>query len=367
VPRLPATTLSAALAVLLAAGGELEAKIKSEPPRVIAKRLLGGLDVTSGAVVVLRGGRRDFAAGFGNRAGRRASPRTPVPLGALAEPMLGAVLLASAGARVIDLDRPVTACGPTRGDQVQGRTKARPNARQLLAHSSGLIRRSGSTFLLFEPGSAWRPSADALDCLKRTIERSERDRFAAVAARRVLRPLGMRSTSLETADGQSSLDDLERLVRDQMRAPVAPVAPVDPFDPFGAWARADEELEWGAGWAVFEESGERLFARVASQGNLAMAVVGSPERGDAALVWVESPQGPAHAHSLVLRSIRALLDRPLAALDRTPLALAPAIAEPAAEPHHHHDQHQHPDPPAVDPPAMGAAAAPPIPPVRSRR
>lgn len=342
MPRLPTTALSCALGILLGLAGEggrfgqlpspLEAAALPESTEAVAKRLLGGPDTTAAAVVLVRAGKRTFAGGFGRANGRRASLRTSIPLGALAEPIFGAVILDSARAGVLDLNRPITACGPTRGDQIQSRTRPRPSLRHLLAHASGLVRRSGSTFLLFEPGSAWRPSPDAMQCLQRVVEREERGAFAEITARRVLRPLRMRSTTLDAvsasgAGARSSLEDLERLLRAQLSTPA---------EAFLAWARADEKVEWGAGWALFEENGERLFARVGGEGNVVVVVAGAPATGDAAAIWVEEARGSSLAHSTALRGLRALLNRPLEALDRQPLALVPTVADTPADPHQHH-------------------------------
>ena len=326
--RLSTAALSGAVVGLLAFGGVSRA----ESPRTVVRQVFEDAGVSSAAVVLFRNGKRIFAEGFGERDRRRATTRTLIPLGALAEPILGAVVLESSRAGVFDLDSPVSACGPTRGGRIQSRTASRPSPWHLLSHTSGLVQRSGSTFLLFEPGTAWRPSADGIACLKLLLERAEGAEFASVAERRTLRPLGLRSTALKTVDGTSSVDDLARFVASQLSAS-------PPSNPFAVLGRADEQIEWGAGWALFEEAGERLFARVGGEGNLVSVVAGGSASKDAVIVWVQSPQGPEAAHATALLAARSLLDRPLVALDRRPLALAPSLPEPAAEPHHHHPHH----------------------------
>ena len=174
-------------------------------------RPLVAQDRFQGAVVILRGGRVEYAAGFGFADMERRipfGPDTPMDGGSIAKPFTAAALLMLAHEGRVDLDAPVPSLLPTYPHR-------ETRLRHLLAHSAGLpdydwfdpprspagtVRTNASHLSLlareaprpaFAPGSGFQYDNLAFDIAAMAIEKVSGQAYADVVAQRFFRPLGL--------------------------------------------------------------------------------------------------------------------------------------------------------------------------------
>ena len=182
-------------------------------------RELAGRDRFQGAVVIQRGARVEYAAGFGFADIERRvpfTPDTPMDGGSIAKPFTAAALLMLAHERRIDLDAPVRTLLPAYPHDTT-------RVRHLLAHSAGLpdygwfdpprsppdtVRSNASHLALlahaalppaFAPGTAYRYDNLAYDTAALLIEKASGQSWQEVIAQRFLGPLAMTSTFVRPA------------------------------------------------------------------------------------------------------------------------------------------------------------------------
>jgi CubicO group peptidase (beta-lactamase class C family) len=174
-------------------------------------RPLVAQDRFQGAVVILRGGRVAYAAGFGFADIERRVPfsaDTPMDSASIAKPFTAAALLMLAHEGRVDLDAPVQSLLPA---YPHGATRLR----HLLAHSAGLpdyawfdpprsppdtVRSNASHLALlareapppaFVPGTGYQYDNLAFDMAALAIERITGQSYAQQMAQRFFRPLGL--------------------------------------------------------------------------------------------------------------------------------------------------------------------------------
>ncbi len=173
-------------------------------------RDLAQLNRFQGAVVMGRGGRVEYAAGFGLADIERQLPFTPDTAtdgASMAKTFTAAALLMLANEGRIDLEMPVR-------DILPDYPHAKTRVRHLLVHSAGLFDyewldprvtpgepRTNSSHLAlvardapvpnFEPGSSFTYDNVAYDVAAVVIERSTGSSYAQVIAERFSRPLGL--------------------------------------------------------------------------------------------------------------------------------------------------------------------------------
>lgn len=174
-------------------------------------RPLAAQDRFQGAVVILRGGRVAYAAGFGWADVERRSPfgpDTPMDGASLAKPFTATALLMLAHEGRLDLDAPVSSLVPNYPHRAT-------RLRHLIAHSAGLpdygwfdpprspegsVRTNASHLGLlareapppaFLPGSAYQYDNLAFDVAAMAIEKVTGQPYPEVIAQRFFRPLGL--------------------------------------------------------------------------------------------------------------------------------------------------------------------------------
>lgn len=187
------------------------------PPPSLAERAdalmrpLVAQDRFQGAVVILRGGSVEYAAGFGFADIARRLPfsaDTPMDGASIAKPFTAAALLMLAHEGRVDLDAPVQSLLPS---YPHGATRLR----HLLAHSAGLpdyewfdpprspadtVRTNASHLALlareapptaFPPGSGYQYDNLAFDIAALAIEQVSGQSYPQLVAQRFFRPLGL--------------------------------------------------------------------------------------------------------------------------------------------------------------------------------
>jgi CubicO group peptidase (beta-lactamase class C family) len=172
-----------------------------------------------GAVVIGRGERIDYAAGFGFADIERRvpfTPDTPTDGASIAKTFTAAALLMLAQERRVDLEAPVAS-------RVPGYPHAATRVRHLLAHSAGLNdydwldpprspagepRTNASHMALvardlpqpnFPPGSAFTYDNVAYDMAAMVAERASGQDYASLMAQRFFQPLGLDATFVRPA------------------------------------------------------------------------------------------------------------------------------------------------------------------------
>ena len=208
-----ALRLGCAFALTMAA---LHAGCATTPPTRVAERAdalmrdLHSRNLFQGAVVIGRGGRVEYAAGFGFADIERRvpfTPDTPTDGASIAKTFTAAGLLMLAREGRVDLDAPVR-------DVLPEYPHADTRLRHLLAHSAGLpdydwfdarvnageVRSNASHLALvtrealapaFTPGSAFRYDNVAYDVAAMVIERRTGMAYADFVAQRFSRSLGL--------------------------------------------------------------------------------------------------------------------------------------------------------------------------------
>lgn len=153
------------------------------------------------AVAVVRDGRVRWARGFGRTGaseGRGVDENTVFEAASLSKPVVAYMALRLADAGRLDLDRPLADYLPE--PQLADDARAAGiTARAVLSHTTGLQNeRMGSEplALAFAPGERFRYSGEGYGWLGRVMEAVTGTPLAALAARTVFAPLGMRRSGL---------------------------------------------------------------------------------------------------------------------------------------------------------------------------
>jgi CubicO group peptidase (beta-lactamase class C family) len=177
------------------AAGVSEAFLKHLP------QLMEWANVPGLAFATLKNGRPERSYTFGVRkAGERAPVTTDTLFGAasLSKPILAYALLRMRDDRLIDLDRPLWEYLPYKDLPASDQAK-QITARHALSHSTGLqnwrFNRDNKLEFGFKPGERFQYSGEGIYYLSRVIERIANRGFEEYMKDRVLKPLGMVSST----------------------------------------------------------------------------------------------------------------------------------------------------------------------------
>ncbi len=153
------------------------------------------------AVAIMRNGKLSWSRGFGvKKAGENGAVTTNTLFGAasLSKPVLAYAILRMRDEKLIDLDRPLWNYMPY-PDLPEGENAKLITARHVLTHSTGLQnwRRSKEQPLqfAFKPGERFQYSGEGFYYLQRVLETITGRGFEQYMQERVLKPLGMTSSS----------------------------------------------------------------------------------------------------------------------------------------------------------------------------
>lgn len=167
-------------------------------PRALAARP----EVPGLAVALVRDGRVAWAAGFGvaDRAtGAPVTPETIFQVASNSKPVAACAVLSLAAEGRLDLDAPLEDVLSEPWLEAASPAERRGvTARRVLSHSAGLSNWLTGVVddrkLHFTPGSHFSYSGHGYTLLERSVESVSGESFADVVTRRVLQPLGMRTS-----------------------------------------------------------------------------------------------------------------------------------------------------------------------------
>ena len=175
------------------------------------------------SIAVVDGDRIVWAKGFGESDPERkiaATPATRYSMGSVSKPITGLLALQLVREGKLDLDAPITRYLPE--FKPRSRFKTAVTMRQLLAHTSGLVREApvGSFFsdgkatlteliaslndtdLIFEPGTRFKYSQAAFALAGRVMEVVAKMPFERLAKQRLFDPLAMSESSFDIPDAR---------------------------------------------------------------------------------------------------------------------------------------------------------------------
>lgn len=202
------TFIGAAAAASVAAPLAVRSQSKGKRPAALPKPFLDSLpklmewaNVPGLAVAILKNGKPSWSQGFGTKKAGDDSPvdaDTLFGAASLSKPVFAYAILRMRDEKMIDLDRPLWNYLPNE-DLPAGDNAKLITARHALSHSSGLqnwrFNRDDKLQFAFTPGEGFQYSGEGFYYLLRVAEHITGKGFEEFMQERVLKPLGMTSST----------------------------------------------------------------------------------------------------------------------------------------------------------------------------
>jgi CubicO group peptidase (beta-lactamase class C family) len=197
-----------ALLAALAPRGLARPDTMKAPPRIMMggfikrlPRLMELAYVPGLSIAAVERGRVVWAQGFGVKHAERKEPveaDTVFPAASLSKPVFAYAVLRMRDEGLIDLDRPLVNYLPDAYALEDPRSRL-ITARHVLSHSTGFqnwrFAKDDKLQISFDPGARFQYSGEGYFYLQRVVEQVTGRAFAEYMSERVLRPLGMGSSS----------------------------------------------------------------------------------------------------------------------------------------------------------------------------
>lgn len=202
-----------------AADRDVDAAIKSLARFIDAEMRAKGIPGLS--IALVNENRIVWSQGFGSEDSEQKIPvtaETRYSFGSISKPLTGLLALQLARDKIVDLDAPVSKYLPE--FKPRNKFKTAITLRQLLAHTSGLVREApeggffsdgstsreqmlkslNATEIQFEPGTQFKYSQAGIAVVGAALENAAGKSFNALAKSRIFDPLSMSGSAFEIAD-----------------------------------------------------------------------------------------------------------------------------------------------------------------------